>query len=116
MRFRTALSLATLFLVCFTVAAWSTPLPSQPPLEHLQPRTDNQSLSGKISSIGEPAFSLEVTKNQDVGTVEFLVGGDTIIEGKLELGAHGTVEYRFNSGKNVAVRVVATQASGMGLH
>ena len=26
MRFRTALSLATLFVVCFTVASWATPV------------------------------------------------------------------------------------------
>jgi hypothetical protein len=29
MRFRTSLCLATLFLVCFTIVAWSTPLPTQ---------------------------------------------------------------------------------------
>jgi hypothetical protein len=114
MRFRTTLCLATLFLVCFTVAAWSTPQPVQP-LDYPQPPPDNQSLSGKIASVGDAAFSLEVTKNQEVSTVEFLVDGDTKVEGKLTAGAHATVEYRSNSGKNVAVHVVVTPASGMGL-
>jgi hypothetical protein len=115
MRFRTALSLATLFLICFTVAAWSTPRPAQL-LDLAQPLADNQSLSGKISSVGDAAFSVQVTKNQEMNTVEFLVDGDTKIEGKLALGAHATVEYKSSSGKNVAVRVVVTPASGMGLY
>ena len=114
MRFRTALCLATLFLVCFTVAAWSTPQPAKL-LDYPQPPPDNQSLSGKIASVGDAAFSLEVTKDQEVSTVEFLVDGDTKVEGKLATGSHATVEYRSNSGKNVAVHVVVTPASGMGL-
>jgi hypothetical protein len=113
MRFRTALCLATLFLVCFTVAAWSTPRPAQL-LDYWQPPPDTQSMSGKISAVGDAAFSLEVTKNQEVKTVEFLVDGDTKVEGKLAPGANATVEYRSNSGKNVAVHVVVTPASGMG--
>jgi hypothetical protein len=115
MRFRTALSLATLFLICFTVAAWSTPQPSQL-LINPQPSPDNQSLAGKISSVGDAAFSVQVTKNQEVNTVEFLVDGDTKVEGNLAIGAHATVEYRSDSGKNVAVHVIVTPASGMDLY
>jgi hypothetical protein len=37
------------------------------------------------------------------------------VEGKLATGSHAIVEYRSNSGKNVAGRVVVTPASGMGL-
>jgi hypothetical protein len=106
MRFRTALSLATLFLICFTVAAWSTTP---------QPLPDNQSVAGKISSVGDAAFSVQVTKNQQVSTVEFLVDGDTKVEGKLAIGAQVAVEYRSDSGKNVAVHVVVTPSSGMRL-
>jgi hypothetical protein len=115
MRFRTALCLATLFLVCFTVAAWSTPQPARL-LDYSQPLPDNQSLSGKIASVGDATFSLEVTKNQEVSTVEFMVDGDTKVEGKLATGAQVTVEYHSNSGKNVAVHVVVTPSSGMGLY
>lgn len=112
MRFRTALSLASLFLVCFTVTAWSTPRPAQL-LDYPQPATDNQSLSGKISSVGDASFSLEVGKNQDVKTIEFLVDGNTKIEGKLAPGARATVEFRSDAGKNIAVHVVVTPSSGL---
>ena len=114
MRFRSSLCLATLFVVCFTIAAWSTPLPAQPAagLRLLVP--DNQSLSGKISSVGDAEFSVQVTKNQDVNTVQFVTDGNTKFEGKLAVGAQATVEYRSNEGKNVAVHVIVTPASGMG--
>ncbi len=83
MRFRTVLSLATLFVFCFTLAAWSIPLPAQPLASHLRSAPDNQSASGKISSVGDAAFSLEVLKDQDVNTIQFLVDGNTKVEGKL---------------------------------
>ena len=116
MRFRAALCLATLFLTGFTVAAWSTPVtdrlvPSEP-----QPAPDNQSLSGKIASVDDAAFALEVAKGKEVNTVQFLVDDQTKVEGKLAVGAQATVEYRSNSGKNTAVRVVVTPSSGMSLY
>lgn len=99
MRFRTSMFLVTLFVACFTIAAWSTPL--------------TQSLSGKIASVGDAEFSVQVTKDQDVNTVQFLVDDKTKVEGKLSVGAQATVEYRSNEGKNIAVRVIVTPASGM---
>jgi hypothetical protein len=115
MRFRTALCLATLFLACFTITSWSTPLPVQPGAGYLQPAPDNQSSSGKITSVGDAEFSLQVTKKQDVNTVQFMVDDRTKVEGELAVGAQATVEYRSNEGKNIAVRVIATPASGMNL-
>jgi hypothetical protein len=112
MRFRTSLVLATLFVVCFTIAAWSAP-PVLPGEGHLSPTPDNQSLSGTVAAIGDAEFSLQVTKNQDVNTVQFLVDDKTKVEGKLAVGAQATVEYRSNEGKNIAVRVIVTPASGM---
>jgi hypothetical protein len=116
MRFRTALCLATMFLLCFTVAAWSTPDPDRMVPSDLQPVPDNQSLSGKISSIGDAQFSVDVLKDQDVNTVQFLVDDKTKVEGKLSVGAQATVEYRSDAGKNIAVRVTVTPASGMNLY
>jgi hypothetical protein len=115
MRFRTTLCLAALFLVCFTIAAWSAPLPALPGAGYLQPAPDKQSMSGKITSVGDAEFSLQVTKNQDVNTVQFMVDDKTKVEGKLAVGAHATVEYRSNEGKNIAVRVIVTPAFGMNL-
>ncbi len=116
MRFRTALCLATLFLVCFTVAAWSSPVHDRLVPSNLQPTPDNQSLSGKISSVGDAQFSLDVLKDKDVNTFQFLVDDHTKVEGKLAVGAQATVEYRADGGKNIAVRVIVTPASGMNLY
>jgi hypothetical protein len=115
MRFRTSLFLATLFLTYFTIAAWSTPLPAQPVADRLQPAPDNQSLSGQILSVGDAEFSVQVKKNQDVNTVQFLVDDKTTVEGKLTVGAQATVEYRSNDGKNIAVHVIVRPAAGIGL-
>jgi hypothetical protein len=84
----------------------------------LQPVPDNQSLSGKSSSIGDAQFSVDVLKDkdQDVNTVQFLVDDKTKVEGKLSVGAQATVEYRSDAGKNIAVRVTVTPASGMNLY
>ena len=116
MRFRTALCLAILFLACFTIAAWSAPIPDRLVPNGPQPAPDNQSLSGKIASIDDAAFALEVAKGKEVNTVQFLVDDQTKVEGKLAIGAQATVEYRSNSGKNIAVRVVVMPSSGMNLY
>lgn len=113
MRFRTALCLATLFMVCFTVAAWTTPNAKRLRPDTSETPPDNQSLSGRIASIGDAAFSLEITKNQDKKTVEFLVDEETKVEGKLRVGSQATVEYRSDGGKNIAIRVVVRPASGV---
>jgi len=60
MRFRTSLRLATLFLVCFTMAAWPTPLPAQSAAVNLQPTPDKQSLWGPIASAGDREFSVPI--------------------------------------------------------
>src|ERR1700730_2856215 len=116
MRFRISLCLATLFLVCFTVAAWSTPLPARTVADSLQPTPDNQSLSGPIASVGDAEFSIQVTKNKDVNTVQFRVDEKAQVEGNLAVAAKATVEYRSDAGKNIAVRVIVTPASGMNLY
>ena len=102
MRFRTSMFLITLFVACCTIAAWSTPLSA-----------GTQSLSGKIATIGDAEFSVQVTKDQDVKTVQFLVDDKTRVEGKLAVGAQATVEYRSNADKNIAVHVIVTPASGI---
>jgi hypothetical protein len=51
-----------------------------------------------------------------VNTVQFLVDDKTTVEGKLSVGARATVEYRSSEGKNIAVHVIVTPASGMSLY
>jgi uncharacterized protein DUF5666 len=116
MRLRTVFCLDTVFLVCFAVATWSMPLSSQPAAGTLIAVPDTQSLSGKISSVGDAEFSVDVQKDQDVNTVQFLVDENTKVEGKLKVGAHATVEYRTNDGKNVAIRVVVKPSSTTSSH
>lgn len=89
MRFRAALSLATLFVVCFTVASWATPVPDRTIPANWVTAPDNPSQSGKIASIGDAAFSLEVTNGPDKRTVEFLIDDDTKVERKLPVGSQG---------------------------
>jgi hypothetical protein len=110
MRFRAALSLVTLFVVCLTVASWATPDRPVPVTSVRAP--GNSSQTGKIASIGDAAFSLEITKGQERKTMEFLVDGDTKVEGKLQVGSQATVEYRSIDGSNIAVHVVVSPASG----
>jgi len=112
MRFRTALTLAPLFAVCFTVASWATPVPEHLVAARSAPTAaDNPSQSGKIASIGDAAFSLEVSTGRERKTIEFLVDDDTKVEGKLQVGAQATVDYRSADGRNIAVHVVVKSAS-----
>ena len=113
MRLRTALCLATLFLTYFTIAAWSRPIPDWPATTTPLSTADTQSISGKVASIEDAAFSLEVPKGKDTSTVQFLVDDNTKVEGKLTVGAQATVEYRSNGGRNIAIHVVVVQSSGM---
>ncbi len=112
MRFRTSLCLATLFLFCLTIAAWSAPHPILA-VGDSQPAPDNQSLSGQITSVGDAEFSVQVAKNKEISTVQFIVDDKTKVEGKLAVGAQATVEYRSKEGKNIAVHVIVTPTSGM---
>jgi hypothetical protein len=108
MRFRTILTLATLFLACFTVAVWSEPLTPQP---SSRPPTQNGSVSGKISAIGDASFSVDVKKSQDLVTLRFYIDDTTKIDGKLEVGSMATVDYRTDDGNNIALHVVVQPAS-----
>ena len=111
MRFRTALSLATLFVICFAFSSWATPVPDRLIPERSSPAPDNPSQSGKIASIGDAAFSLEVTNGQEKKTIEFLVDDGPKVEGKLKFGSQATVEYRSADGRNIAIHVVVKPAS-----
>ena len=113
MRFRIALSLATLFVVCFTVASWATPVPDRLIPVGAVPAPDNPSQTGKIASIGDAAFSLEIKNGQGRKTIEFLVDDGTKVVGKLHVGSQATVGYRSADGKNIAVHVVVKPASAL---
>jgi hypothetical protein len=115
MRFRTMLALATLFMTCFTLAVFAEPLPPMGRATRTGRLPENQSVSGQIASVGDAAFAVHIAKDkQGPQTVEFLIDDKTKVEGKLTIGAQALVEYRSDSGRNIAVHVVVTPASGIG--
>ena len=112
MRFRTAIALTSLFLALFTVAVWTEPVGAQPLPDLSHSAATSQTVAGRISSVGDASFAVEVKKNQDVQSLEFMVDQNTKVEGKLEVGANATVEYSSVEGKNLALRVIVQQTSG----
>jgi len=112
MRFRTALFLTSLFVLCFTIAAWSAPLPAALST-HPVPAAETQSITGKIASVGDAEFSLEIVKNQKLNTLQFHIDGNTKVEGRLNVGSQASVEYRMDGDNLIATRVVVTPASGL---
>jgi hypothetical protein len=85
----------------------SQPLPPQRNENSANPAVENQFLSGRISSVGNGSFAVDVVKNNEtLQTMEFVVNDKTEVRGKLTIGAQTTVEYRFDGGKNVALRVM----------
>jgi len=111
LRFRTILTLATLFS-CFVVSVRSRPLPPElagRPYEHVT--THKGSVSGRISSIEDASFSVDVNKGQDLVTLRFLIDDTTKFEGRLELRSVATVDYRTDDGNNIATRIVVQSAA-----
>jgi hypothetical protein len=114
MRFRTVLFLSSLYLLCFTVAAWSSTFAYQPTSSG-SAAVDTKSISGKIAAVGDSEFSLEVPKAEKPATFQIQIDNDTQLEGTLAVGAQATVDYRTTDGKMIATHVVVTPASGVGL-
>jgi lysophospholipase L1-like esterase len=101
-----ALFIATVFVACLSVALSSDALASQPHSRLFKEATERASVSGKISAIGDASSSVDVKKNQDLVTLQFLINDTTKVEGRLEVGAQATVDYQTNDGINIATHVV----------
>src|ERR1700752_4359420 len=116
MRFRAILALVSLFILtvfvaCLSVAISSDALASQPHRSLFKEATEHASVSGKISAIGDASFSVDVKKNQDLVTLQFLIDYTTKVEGRLEVGSIATVDYRTDAGNNIATHVVVQPSS-----
>lgn len=110
MRFRAILTLVSLFILtvfmaCLSVAVTSSDISAQP-ASLTKGATEHGSVSGKISSIGDASFSVDVNNSQKPVTLQFLVDDDTKVEGRLQVGAAATVDYRTDAGNNIALHVV----------
>ena len=109
MRFRAILTFVflfmfTVFMACLSVAVSSGAIASQP--RFFKGATEHGSVTGKISSIGDAAFSVDVDKSQKPVTLQFSIDDATKVEGRLEVGATATVDYRTDAGNNIALHVV----------
>ena len=115
MRFRCILTLVTLFILtvfmaCLSVAVSSNALATQPK-SLLNSATQQGSVTGKISAIGDASFSVDVKKSQENVTLRFLIDDTTKCEGRLEVGSIATVDYRTDGGNNLALHVVVQPGS-----
>jgi hypothetical protein len=110
-KIRAVCTLATLFMLCFTVAAWSSPLDEPGTTPSRMPET--QSASGKIAAVGDAEFTLTVGKDQDKKQLQFVVDNNTKVDGQLSVGAQATVDFKLDSGKNVAIHIIVTPTSGL---
>jgi len=111
MRFRTALSIATFFLLCFTISAWSVPGFAE--TEPLRNSPEPSSVSGRIATFNDSQFTLELNRNQNPNKLTFVIDSNTKIEGKLSVGAHAAVDYRAEGQQLVATRIAVLPASGI---
>ena len=114
MRFRTAISLATFFLVCFAISLWSVPVPAS--VGPLRSFPETSSVAGTIANVNTSQFTLSLNRNQTPNKFEFVIDSNTRIEGKLAVGARATVDYRADGGQLIATRVVVLPASGIQLY
>lgn len=111
MRFRTAVSLATFFLLCFAISLWSVPVPAE--VGPLRSAPEPSSVSGRIAVVNTSQFTLELNRNQHPNKLEFVIDSNTKIEGQLAVGAHATVDYRAEGQQLVAKHVAVLPASGI---
>jgi hypothetical protein len=74
---------------------------------------ETQSASGKIASVGDAEFTITMGKDQDKKELHFQIDGNTKVDGQLSVGAQATVDFKLDSGKNVATHVIVTPTSGL---
>lgn len=89
----------------------ATPLDAHNPGKTEPPEIEN--VSGKIISVVDVEFTLDVRQNQQQTKVRYLMGARTRLEGKLSIGSQATVEYRSEDGTHIATHSYVLPASGM---
>lgn len=114
MRFRTAISLATFFLVCFAISLWSVPVPAA--VGPLRSFPEPSSVTGTIANVNTSQFTLSLNRNQNPNSFAFVIDSNTRIEGNLAVGARATVDYRADGQQLIATRIVVLPASGIRLY
>jgi hypothetical protein len=113
MRFRTAVSIATFFLLCFAISLWSVPVPAA--VGPFRTTPEPSSVSGTIANVNTSQFTLSLSRNKNPNKLEFVIDSNTRIEGKLVVGAQATVDYRAEGQQLVATHITVLPASGIEL-
>ena len=104
------LPLATLVLVCFTLAVGRSTALIGP--QEKTPAAEIRSVPGRIASVGDAEFTLDLNKKEPE-ELKFLIDSQAKMEGKLAIGANAAVDYRSSDGKNIATDVVLVPDSGL---
>ncbi|HKD72307.1 MAG TPA: hypothetical protein VKB61_09240 [Candidatus Acidoferrum sp.] len=98
--------MATSFLVCFTPVGRSTALIGA---QEKTPAGEIRSVSGRIGSIGDAEFTLDLNKKEPEKR-KLLIDSETKME---VIGTNAAVDYRSSDGKNIAARVIVVPDSGL---
>jgi hypothetical protein len=110
MQIKRSLGVSLLSLAVVAAVGWTMSAPAVSTAYSQQAPAQNLTASGKIMSVTDTSLSLEVKKGVDPNTLEFVIDKKTKVEGKLQVGATATVEYRTENAKNVATHVVVAAA------
>lgn len=96
-----------------TLSGWALPAPTLYALHYQDaPPQRTQTARGKVTTVTDKSFSVEVAKGNDPETLQFIIDKNTQIDGKLEVGVNATVEYRVDetTKKNIAGHVIVNPA------
>jgi membrane-bound inhibitor of C-type lysozyme len=97
-------SFAGLLLTGIAVHARPTQEQSQQPKQHEQTKT----AQGKVTDIAsdKKSFTIEVNDNGTKHTMQFVLDGNTQVQGRVSVGTEATVEFQPTpDGKNLAVTI-----------
>lgn len=111
MRFRSVLSVASFFVLCSIILLCAAPRPAAA----TTPAGDPESLSasGKVAAVSSSRFTINLGRNQNPSKLDFVIDGNTKMEGTLVVGAQATVDYRADGDRLIATHVVVLPASGL---
>jgi hypothetical protein len=110
MQIRRTLGTSLLSLALIATVGWVMSAPAVSTAQSQPAQAEAQTASGKIMSVTDSSLSIEVKKGDDPNTLEFVLDKKTKVEGKLQVGATATVEYRTENAKNIATHVVVATA------
>jgi hypothetical protein len=102
------------------LSAQARPLPQQSQANHQgeanRPAQQAKSVTGKVTDIGsdKKSFALEVNEKNSKRTMQFVVDGNTQVQGRVTVGTEAAVQYQPSEDwKNLALSI-GPQGQGQG--